>query len=247
MRHGNKTVVCNIWPDNEMPYLVTETETDEYGVEHPIGVRERVDLITNSLSVLNRTIPLTMIEGSVTFILDRVRKHAATLPQDEAIEFILDVIGTLNHKEAVELRKIYNKLDEYEKKKFVEDCISLNPDGTLMTNNGLYVKWEAFSEESSLRDPLIKLYTKYPDILAPYDIFVPKPKWGRDIYIGKGNIGYQYMLMLKQSGAKGFSIRSTGSISEEGLPEKTRISKSNKALHSSKPMIIIQCVGVKVS
>ena len=220
-----------------MTYLVTETEVDEYGVKHPVGVRERVEIITNSLATVNRTIPMSLIEGSVTFILDRVRKHAATLPEKEAIEFIFDVITILNKKEGNDLRKVYGGLDKYEKKKFLEDCISLNPDGTLNTSNGIYIRWEAFSEGSALRDAILKVYEKYGDVIKPYEVFMPKAKWGRDIPLGKEYVGYQYILMLKQSGAKGFSVRSTGSISEEGLPEKTRAVISSKALFSTIPML----------
>jgi hypothetical protein len=72
--------------------------------------------------------------------------------------------------------------------------------------------------------------------MKPYHIFMPKPKWGRDIYIGTDNIGYQYIMLLKQSGEKGFSVRSAGSISDESLPEKSHDNKISKSWHSSKPI-----------
>ena len=72
--------------------------------------------------------------------------------------------------------------------------------------------------------------------MAPYHIFVPKPKWGRDIYIGQDYIGYQYIMMLKQSGKKGFSVRSAGAISDESLPEKSNSNKTKKAWKSEKPI-----------
>lgn len=236
-RHGNKTVVCSIWPDEEMPYLTTEVTHDQYGVAHPKGVVERVDLITNPLAIINRTIPMVMTEGSTTFQLDRARKHAATLDtQEEQKEFLFDVLSMLNPKQGKEVEDLYDTLSDREKKKFIEDCISINRDGTLMTNNGIYLRWEAFNTEFSLRDQIIKVYEKYGDIMQPYHIFVPKPKWGRDIYIGQDYVGYQYIMMLKQSGEKGFSVRSAGAISDESLPEKSHDNKIGKLWHSEKPI-----------
>ena len=72
--------------------------------------------------------------------------------------------------------------------------------------------------------------------MKPYHIFMPKPKWGRDIYIGTDNVGYQYIMLLKQSGEKGFSVRSAGAISDESLPEKSHDNKIGKLWHSEKPI-----------
>jgi hypothetical protein len=65
---------------------------------------------------------------------------------------------------------------------------------------------------------------------------VPKPKWGRDIFVGKYHIGYQYIILLKQSGEKGFSVRSAGAISDESLPEKSNENKIGKLWHSETPI-----------
>ena len=236
-RHGNKTVVCSIWPDEEMPYLTRETYTDEYGVVHAKGVRERVDLITNPLAIINRTIPMVMTEGSNTFITDLTRKHMATMDNiDDQKDFMIDIISILNPRQGKEVSDLYNSLSDREKKKFIEDSISLNKDGTLRTDNGMYVRWEHFNDEYKLRDAIIKVYDKYPDVFKPYNIFIPKPKWGRDIYIGQDCVGYQYIMMLKQSGENGFSVRSAGAISDESLPEKSHDNKIGKLWHSEKPI-----------
>lgn len=221
-----------------MPYLVTETTTDKNGIKHPVGTRERVDLITNPLAIINRTIPMVMFEGSVTFILDKARKHAATLDtREEKKDFIFDIIRLLNPKQADELEVVYNGLSDFNKTKFIEDCISLNRDGTLNTKNGMYIRWEPFDlEHGTLRDNIIKVYEKYGDIMKPYHIFVPKPKWGRDIYIGDDCVGYQMIMMLKQSGEKGFSVRSAGAISDEGLPDKSNSNRNGTSWKSEKPI-----------
>lgn len=238
VHEGNdKTVVCSIWPDEDMPYLTTEKTVDDYGVTHPRGVRERCDLITNPLAIVNRTIPMVLFEGSISFILDRVRKHALTLPtMEEQKEFMFDVLRILNPTETKELEDIYDGLSDYKKKKFIQDCISVDQNGLLMTNNGLFMRWEPFNDQWTLRDAILKVYEKYGDIIKPYHVFVPKPKWGRDIYVGDDYVGYQYIMMLKQSGEKGFSVRSAGAISDEGLPDKTNANKIGKNWHSEKPI-----------
>lgn len=237
MRAGNKTVVCSIWKDEDMPYLTTSYTKDEYGVVQPTGIRERVDMITNPLAPINRTIPMILKEGSVTFILDRARKHASTMDDYiEQKEFLFDIISMLNPKMYKELEDLWSTLTERERKSFIKDAISIDRDGKLMTNNGMYLRWEAFDDSFNLRDGIINVYNKYGNIIKPYHIFIPKPKWGRDIYIGDDYIGYQYMLILKQSGEKGFSVRSAGSISDESLPEKDHQNKIGRSRRSTKPI-----------
>jgi len=178
-----------------------------------------------------------MFEGSVTFILDKARKYANTLEDyKEQKEFLFDVLGSLNPKQTKELEEIYNSLDEKRKKKFIKNCISVDENGLLITNNGLYLRWEPFSADWHLKDNILKVYEKYPDIFTPYHIFVPKKNWGRDIYIGDDYVGYQYILCLKQSGISGFSVRGSGSINEESLPDKSNNNKIGKDWKSSKPI-----------
>ena len=236
-RAGNKTVVCSIWPDDEMPYLTTETRKDEYGVDQPVGVRERVDVITNPLAIINRTIPMVLYEGSVSFILDRVRKHMNTMDNiDDQKNFMFSILRILNARYAKDLEDLYDSLSDRKKREFIEDAISIDEEGHLITSKGIYVRWEAFSEEINWRDAIIEIYDKYGDIIKPYNIFVPKKKWGRDIYIGQDCVGYQYIMMLKQSGEKGFSVRASGSISDESLPEKSHDNKIGKSWKSEKPI-----------
>ena len=226
-RQGNKGVTSTILPDEEMPFLTTETETDEQGVVHPVGPRERVEIITNPLAIINRTIPMALIESSVTFITDKIRKHLKTLKSDtEKINLIIDIITKFNEKQGAENLRIYNSLSDYEKKKFIQSCI----------DDGIFICWEAFAEDNYFRDRIIKIYEKYGHLLKPYHIFMPKVKWGRDIYIGDGAIGFQYILLLKQCGESGFSVRSTGANSDESLPEKSHENKVGKLWASDTPI-----------
>lgn len=226
-RSGNKTVTSTIWPDEEMPYLTTDAYRDEYGVVHPKGEMQRCELISNPLAIINRTIPMALFEPSITFILDRTRKHMITLDTlEEQRDFMFSIMEILNPIQARDMKAIYKDLSDREKKKFIESAI----------DDGIFIRWEAFSHDINLRDNIIKIYEKYGDIIKPYNIFMPKPKWGRDIYIGQDCIGFQYMLLLKQSGERGFSVRSAGAISDESLPEKSHENKIGKLWHSETPI-----------
>lgn len=226
-RHGNKGVTSSIYPDDEMPYITTDSYTDELGVVHPAGEKEPVEIITNPLAIINRTIPMALIESSVTFITDRIRKHLKAIKSDkDKIQLIIDVIKMFNDEEGAETERIYNSLSDYEKRKFIQSCI----------NDGIFIRYEAFAESNFLRDRIIAIYKKYGDILKPYNVFMPKKKWGRDIYMGKGAIGFQYIMLLKQSGESGFSVRSTGAISDESLPEKSHENKVGKHWASDSPI-----------
>lgn len=219
-----------------MPYLTTEVYKDEYGVVHPKGEQKRVELITNPLAIINRTIPMALFEPSITCILEQTQEHMKTLSSvKEQHDFMFDVLSLLNKKYAKELDAIYKELSDREKKEFIEESIT----------KGIRLRWESFDEKFNVRDNIIAVHKKYGDIIKPYHIFVPKPKWGRDIYIGEDFIGYQYMMILKQSGEKGFSARSAGAISDESLPEKSHENKVGKHWASQTP-INQNLVGVKL-
>lgn len=233
-RSGNKTVTSTIWKDEDMPYLTEAAYTDEFGVVHPKGEKERVELISNPLAIINRTIPMALQEPSVTFILDKTRKHMTKLGSlEEQRDFMFDMLDILSPNQSRDLRVIYDGLSDREKQKFIESAI----------NDGISVRWEAFSHEINLRDNILKVYEKYGDIIKPYNIFMPKPKWGRDIYVGQDCIGFQYMLLLKQSGERGFSVRSAGAISDESLPEKSHENKIGKLWHSIMMLVLLIIAG----
>lgn len=146
LRWIDKTVICSIWPDEEMPYLATECYKDEYGVVHPKGEIERVELITNPLAIINRTIPMALFESSITFITDKARKHMKTLNDiKEQEEFMLDIIELLNNKQGREVRELYSKLSDKAKRKFIDSAI----------NEGIYIRYEAFDSKFCLRDNIV--------------------------------------------------------------------------------------------
>lgn len=233
-RHGNKTVISSIVPDDEMPFTTMATSTDKYGRVQPVGEKKPVDLVTNPLAIINRMIPMALFEASMSFILGRTREHMATMDDaEEAIDFMFEIIAVFNKEFAKNMRDIYDMLTPHQKKMFLKDCIE----------RWVGIEKRAFDDNVNLRDAIISIYQKYADIYEPYDLFVPKREWkdaehpnGRDIYVGKYHIGYQYIMMLKQSGEHGFSVRDAGSISEEALPEKSNSNKTGRLWRSETPI-----------
>lgn len=227
MNNNDKTVVSKIRPDNEMPFITLDSYTDEYGVVHPKGERKYVELINNPLAIINRGIPMAIEEPSVTFVLERIRQYMDTLDDiKEKEEILFDVLKIFNPKYSERVFDVYKDLNDKKKEKFIKSCIK----------DGIYIELRPIDSEVSLRDSMVDMYTKYKEILTPYNVFIPKPKWNRDIFAGKHPVGYQYILLLKQSGEKGFSVRSAGAISDESLPEKSDSNKSGYDLYASTPI-----------
>lgn len=226
-RFGNKTVVCVIVPDEEMPFVTSESYVDEYGVVHPAGERKYIELITNPLALINRGIPMALEEASMSFILERTREYMAKLDNiEDKKKMMFDVMRIFNPEQAKATEDLYKILTEREQREFIKSAIK----------DGIFIQVKAFDDEILIRDAIIEIYTKFGEIVKPYNLFVPKLNWGRDIFVGKYHIGYQYILLLKQSGEKGFSVRSAGAISDESLPEKSNENKIGKLWHSETPI-----------
>jgi hypothetical protein len=64
-------------------------------------------------------------------------------------------------------------------------------------------------------------------------------KWGRVIpLMTKLIVGEKYMLKLKQTSEKNFSVRSTGYLSQKGVPEKSNKVRTNENLYSTTPIAV---------
>jgi DNA-directed RNA polymerase beta subunit len=211
-RYGNKGVVAKIRPDNEMPFLETG---------------ERIDIIFNSLGVINRLNSQQLFEQSMTFISNRTRERLATLPTvEEKTTLLLRLLWYFNRRQEEEMKKYIKALNKKKKEEFFESVI----------RDGIYIHNPPLWESEPLFDRLRDLYKEF-DWIKPYDVYVNK--WGRLIKILKPLVvGDMYVLKLKQTSKKGFSVRSTGGLSKKGLPEKTNKAKTHQELYSKTPIRI---------
>lgn len=211
-RYGNKGIVSIICPDDEMPYLETG---------------ERIDVIFNSLGVINRLNSQQLFEQSITFICNRTRERIAQMDSlPDKTELLLRIVWHFNKRQSEEMKIYIKSLSLKKKVEFFEDVV----------NNGIYIHNPPLWEAEPLFDRLKAIYEEF-DWLEPYDVYINR--FGRKIKILKKLIvGDMYILKLKQTSKKGFSVRSTGGLSKKGLPEKTNKAKTHQELYSKTPIRI---------
>ena len=209
-RYGNKGVVSVIEDDENMPFM-------ENG--------KKVDVIFNPLGVPNRLNLFQLIEQSINFITDNVAEKMKTMKSNSEREKLLfDIIGRFNHKQSVALKEFYDNLDKKQKKAFYEQIY----------DNGIYIHIPPFWEDKAMFDTLSEIYDDYPWI-QPYRVFINK--FGRTIpMMNKMVVSEMYVMKLKQTAHKGFSVRATGSISKKGVPEKSDNAKKNKTAFKDTPV-----------
>lgn len=176
----------------------------------------RIDLMMNALSVFNRNIAFVLYEQCLNSMFDRVLDHIKDWNVDDQFDFVMDMIETINPKFADDELKAM-KDTKTSKKEFMESAYA----------EGIYLRVEPFVTTLNIRDNVVALYKKYPDIFKPEKLLVWYPP--RQEYIETilpCIAGDTYIMVLKQDGVKGASARAAGGVSPEGLPIKSN-SKAN--------------------
>lgn len=209
-RYGNKGVVSVITPDDEMPFL-------ENG--------KRVDIVFNVLGVPNRLNTFQLIEQSINFVTEHVVEKLKTIDNiKEKEKLVFDIVGRFNNKQAKAMKKFYKSLKQSKKELFFKQ----------ITEYGIYIHIPPLWEEKPIFDTLSQIYKDYPWI-QQYKVYIKK--FGRIIpMMNKMVVGKMYVMKLKQTAHKNFSVRSTGSLSKKGLPEKTDNAKENKSPFKDTPV-----------
>lgn len=213
-RHGNKSVVAVIRPDEEMPFFYDDN-----------GNKVVVDMLLNALALINRTTAGPSYESTTNYCAKKASAHLATLETlEEKEEFLFDFINEFNEQQAADMHETYRNLTEEEKYAYMEDCI----------HDRIYISQPPMWETEPIFYRLVRVFEKY-DFLTPYDIYINK--WGRTIKcLNPAYVGEMYFLKLKQSSRKGFSVRNTGSINSKGLPERSYKNKSFTERISTTPI-----------
>lgn len=207
-RHGNKSVCAKILDDKDMPFL-------EDG--------RRVDLLVNNLAIINRTIAGPIFEESINFICSMAIHHMAEMDSlKEQANFLMEFVGMLNKKQMKAMEKTYSKLSTKERKEYIQGIIS----------GHIYINMVPVGEDRPIFYKLMDIYEKYSDWLKPQDVYIRK--FGRLIKtLQKQYIGEMYVMALKQTSKKGFSVRGMGAINNKGLPERSYKNKSHMENHST--------------
>lgn len=189
---------------------------------------EHVEVLFNTLGVINRLNSMQLYEQSVTFIGNRIMEQVVKdeLDIDYRIDLVLDIIKRFNKRQHEELLKYLEGSDYQGKLRFIDS----------LKETGIVMHLQPMWEEEPIFDVLKSIYQdeKY-SFIKPYKVYVNrfgrKIKMRRDLVVGD-----MYIMRLKQSSEKGFSARSTGSINKLGFPDRPSNNKND--LYSKNPVRI---------
>lgn len=227
-RHGNKSVIAEVVPDEYMPYTINED-----------GSITRVDLIENVPALANRTTGAALLEIYQSFLVERLvihmrnPKNGYTRTQMESEWF--ELLETLNPEFGINQRNDYNKLNAEAKDKFWNgvlygnvhpvQCLPYEESGDPYKDEKIYDSY-LFS----------RLYRAGKDKVwaQPSDLYVKDKDTGLPRKVMKPVcLGTMYIMKLKQDGKKQLSVRSTGAVNSKNLPEKSHKNKIHQERHSS--------------
>ena len=213
-RYGNKCVISEIRPDDQMPYYYDDC-----------GNKVVVDLLFNVLAIINRTTAFPIYEITINFICNKIRDQMKMKKtRKEREELLFGIINDFNPEQHDRMKEVYDKLSEADKDDYINDAM----------NNRIYIHQKPMWEHEPIFYRFLKIFKKY-DFLKPYDVYINK--FGRQIkMLNPMYCGEMYILKLKQTSRKGFSVRSTGSVNTKGLPERSYRNKNFTELRSSTPI-----------
>lgn len=209
-RYGNKSVIAKIIPQHLMP------RTDD---------GRPIDMIANGLAVPNRIIAFATYEASATFQMERMYQHILEMDRMgyakmDIIELVVEFVKQFNENQASEIMRLA-----------LDDLNTVYQD---IIRNGIYIQIPPLNE-ICVRDALISVYEKWPDIMKPYKIQTKlRHRWVT--LDGEYNVGYQYTWVLKQEPSKAMSSTATGRTTLYDLPVKTRQYNKHLRPYSDNPV-----------
>lgn len=216
-RYGDKGVISEIRDDDLMPYTID-----------PDGSKRPLDIIANPLSCPNRLNPAQWIEMSLTHMAEQlILEHLNKAETNEEKWAMLSKFMTFFNErhEHDRLTEYYKGLDDEEKNDFWKS----------IETDGIYINYPPMWEGM----PAIDKIQQLSEIFGFHRDTVYVKKHGHVQKIMRPiTVGYKYMLKLKQDSEKNFSARSTGSLSQQGLPEKSNKVRTNEMLYSSTPIAL---------
>ena len=213
-RVGNKGVIGSIIEDYEAFYLENGT---------------RIDIIFDTLGVINRLNTFQLFEQGITFRAQRVLERIIdTKSMKEKENLLFTFIRIFDDEEAEKLEADYRETCKTaaQKKEYFK----------IVEEHGIYVHIPPFWMKKSLYDCLLECDKTFPWI-EPYKVFFydqVSKRWV--LQMNRQYCGTMYIMKLKQSSKKGLSARSTGSISKKGIPEKSDEAKRFHTSHSKIPV-----------
>jgi hypothetical protein len=162
----------------------------------------------------------------MTFQMERMWEYLLeqdknkTMTRDEIMIMAVDFVKTFNPQQGGELERLYG----------------FDPESTFadLMKNGFYIQIQPLNEKC-VRDSLLEVYAKWPDIMKQYKIEAKlRHRWVE--LDGEYPVGYQYTWVLKQEPSKAMSVVSTGRTTLYDQPVKTRRYNKNLIPYSDNPI-----------
>lgn len=209
-RVGNKSVIADIRPRRLMP----RTESGE-----------PIDVISNGLAIPNRIIPFVLYEVSMSNKMEKFHNYLLEMeknnaPRDQIISEACNFVSYFSPKDAKKMKELYKWNPE----------IVYND----IMKNGFHIYVHPLNEVL-IRDALISVEDKYPDILVREHVETKLlHRWIRSEE--KHIIGFQYFWVLKQEADKKLSNISTGRTTKYDQPVKTKQFSKHLRENSDNPV-----------
>jgi len=177
---------------------------------------ERVELIQNSLGIMNRLIPSALYELELNFISMHIRKY---IEREETLEgkeqHLFDYLKLIDNRQYENTIDFYKNLDDKSKYEFFNELVE----------KGIPILQPPFWGNISL-EKMTELYKTYPEVQEFKFEGIHKP-----IIMGE-----MYMMVLKHDTKGKMSVRSTSLNSINGLPAKSKAYRDHKLPWSSTPL-----------
>ena len=194
-----------------------------YYYDRVTGEKVYVKLILNLLAIINRTTGGPIFEMFTNFASRKVGEEMKLLSTMKEREKLLwDYIGMFNPQQRKEMKAVYDKLSKKEKEEYLDYCMNVK------IHMHQRPAWDT-------EDPIFYRLSRIADtfdFIQRDDIYINK--WGREIKcLNKACVANMYIMMLKQTSKKGFSVRGAEAINTKELPERSYKSKKFLEKYSS--------------
>lgn len=215
-RYGGKGVVSKVVSDEKMPIL-------DNG--------ERIELIFNSSTCVNRLNAGQLFETSVTHVGNRIIDFINTgcLDVGESLDLYLKYISILNPEQAAYIANSVENLDD-------DDLILfLN---SVSTDKGIEISMKPISDCLTI-DKIAELYEAFP-FAKPYTMkSIIKDSNGNERFVPSQRpitAGRQYIYRLKQYAEEKFSVTSLSSTNIRNENSKSKANKMYRAVFGMTPI-----------
>lgn len=212
-RFGNKSVIAQVRKKEDMPYYI----------DRVTGEKKHAMLLLSILSIINRTTGGPIFEMFTNFCSRKIGEEMQLLKTQKERETLLwEYVGMFNPEQRVKMKRVYDKLPKKDKEDYLNYC--------MFTKILLHQK-PAWDIEDPIFYRLSRIADKFPFIQRE-KIYIDQ--WDREIEcLNPGIIANMYILMLKQTSKKGFSVRGAEAINSKELPERSYKSKKFLEKYSS--------------